>query len=172
MKKTVAKSLVVLDKISVYTGWAASLLVVPQVLALLYEVFARYALGSPTIWSYDTTYMLYGTHFLLGAAYTLQVKGHIRIDVIYGRLSERRQAWIDVICYLVIFMPVLCALLIGGFEYAMDAYKINEVSQFTPWQPIMWPFKGLMFVGFVLLSLQTLAEFVRQAHMAFTGEPI
>ncbi len=169
---TVSRLLKGIDKISVYMGWAASMLVAPQVLALIYEVFARYALGSPTIWSYDTTYMLYGTHFLLGAAYTLHVKGHIRIDVIYGRLSPRRQAWIDIICYLFIFLPVMWALICGGFEYVADAYNIKEVSQFSPWQPKMWPFKGLIFIGIVLLALQTLAEFIRQVHIAFKGEPI
>ena len=169
---SVRRLLVVIDKISVCVGWAAAILVVPQVAALLYEAFARYVMGSPTIWSYDATYMIYGTHYLLGAAYTLHVKNHIRIDVVYGHLSERKQAWIDVICYLFIFFPVLVALLIGGYEYAVDAYKINEVSQFTPWQPIMWPFKGLIFVGFFLLALQTLAEFIRQLHVALKGEPI
>lgn len=167
-----AKCLKLIDRTSVYVGWAASLIIVPQVLALIYEVFARYVFLRPTIWSYDTTYMLYGTHYLLGAAYTLHVKGHIRIDVIYGRLSKRRQALIDVTCYLVVFFPVIVSLLMGGYEYATYAYQIKEVSQFTPWQPILWPFKGLIFAGFLLLALQSLAEFIRNLHMVLKGEPL
>lgn len=161
-----------IDRISVTVGWAASLIVVPQVLALTYEVFARYIFNSPTIWSFDATYMMYGTHYLLGAAYTLKVKGHIRIDVIYGQLKPRKQAVIDVICYLLIFFPILTALIIGGFEYVLRAYTVQEVSQFTPWQPKLWPFKGLIFIGFCLLSLQSLAEFIRSLHLALKGKPL
>ena len=143
-----AKVLKGIDRISTYMGWTAALLAVPQVAALIYEVFARYVIMRPTIWSYDVTYMLYGTHYLLGAAYTLHVKGHIRIDVIYSHLAPRRQALIDAIGYLLVFFPVLAALLVGGLSYAAYAFEIQEVSQFTPWQPLLWPFKSLIFVGF------------------------
>ncbi len=165
-----AKLLKGIDRISTYLGWAAAFLAVPQVAALIYEVFARYVFLRPTIWSYDVTYMLYGTHYLLGAAYTLHVKGHIRIDVIYGRLRPRRQALIDVIGYLVVFFPVLAALLKGGLNYAAYAFEIQEVSQFTPWQPLLWPFKSLIFVGFFLLALQSLAELIRNLYLLVKGE--
>ena len=85
------------DAISEKTGRIVGWIAVPMILALIYEVFARYLFHSPTIWSYEITYMIYGTHFLLGAAYTLRVKGHIRIDLVYMQFSPRWRAMIDMI---------------------------------------------------------------------------
>ena len=62
---------------------------VPLVLAVAYEVIARYAFNAPTIWSFDVTYMLYGTIFMLGAAYALHKGAHIRTDFFFERWSVR-----------------------------------------------------------------------------------
>src|SRR3982751_6284717 len=82
----------VLDSISVGSGKLVAWLIVPMVASLVYEVIARYLFNAPTEWAYDMTFMLYGTFFMLGAAYTLQQKGHIRTDSLYIDWSPRRQA--------------------------------------------------------------------------------
>ena len=63
-------------------------------------------------------------------------------------------------------------LLISAIDMAKDAYEIKEVSQFTPWQPILWPFKSLMGVGFFLLLLQGFAEFIRSFVLLVRGKEI
>ena len=159
-----------IDAVSDRTGRIVGWIAVPMIVALIYEVFARYVFQRPTIWSYEITYMIYGTHFLLGAAYTLRVKGHIRIDLLYMRFSIRGRALIDVIGYLVIFFPIMFILVISSYDMAKDAYMIKEVSQFTPWQPILWPFKSVICVGFSLLILQGIAEFIRSVVTLIRGE--
>ena len=160
----------VIDKFSDRTGRIVGWIAVPMIIALIYEVFARYVFLRPTIWSYEITYMIYGTHFLLGAGYTLHVKGHIRIDLLYMRFPPRGRALIDVIGYLVIFFPIMFLLVISSYDMAKDAYDIKEVSQFTPWQPILWPFKSVIGVGFSFLILQGIAEFLRSVIMLIRGE--
>ena len=167
-----SKMLKLIDRVSVVSGRAISLIAVPMIAALVYEVFARYFLKRPTIWSYEITYMIYGTHYLLGTAYTLHVKGHIRIDLIYMKLSPRRRSIIDVLGYLIIFFPVVGLMVISSYNFARDAYIIGEVSQFTPWQPLLWPFKSMILIGFSLLFLQGLAEFIRSFVMLVKGESI
>lgn len=166
------KFLKVVDAISERTGRMVGWIAAPMILSLIYEVFARYIFQRPTIWSYEITYMIYGTHFLLGAAYTLKVKGHIRIDIVYMHFSPRAQAFIDVMGYLLIFFPVTVVLIVSGFDMARDAFVIKEVSQFTPWQPVLWPFKSMIFVGFALFFLQGLAEFARSVVLLIRGEEI
>ena len=161
-----------IDAVSDRTGRIVGWIAVPMIIALIYEVFARYVFQRPTIWSYEITYMIYGTHFLLGAAYTLRVKGHIRIDLLYMRFSQRGRALIDVIGYLVIFFPIMAILVVSSYDMAKDAYMIREVSQFTPWQPILWPFKSVICVGFSLLILQGVAEFIRGVVTLIRGEEI
>ena len=162
----------VIDAISDNTGRIVGWVAVPMIIALIYEVFARYVFYRPTIWSYEITYMIYGTHFLLGAAYTLRVKGHIRIDLVYMKFPPRGRALIDVIGYLVIFFPIMIILVVASYDMAKDAYVIQEVSQFTPWQPILWPFKSVICVGFSLLILQGIAEFIRSMIMLIRGEEL
>ncbi len=167
-----SKALQKIDRISYYVGWGASFLAIPMILALIYEVFARYVFHRPTIWSYEITYMIYGTHYLLGAAFTLYVKGHIRIDLFYMKMPKRGRALIDVLCYLVIFFPVVIILVISGIDFAFYAYKIKEVSQFTPWQPLLWPFKSFICIGFLFLALQGIAEFIRSLVLLIKGAEI
>jgi len=160
------------DAISEKTGRVVRWIAVPMIIALIYEVFARYVFHSPTIWSYEITYMIYGTHFLLGAAYTLKIKGHIRIDLVYMKFAPRWRALIDVIGYLVVFFPIVIVLIFASFDMAKEAYQIQEVSQFSPWQPILWPFKSVIFIGFSLLLLQGVAELVRSASMVIWEEEL
>lgn len=170
--KTLAKILGAIDRISDWTGRVIALIAVPMILALIYEVFARYVFHRPTIWSYEITYMIYGTHYLLGAAYTLHVKGHIRIDLLYMKFPPRGRALIDAIGFLVIFFPVMVVLITSGIDLAKDAYEIKEVSQFTPWQPLLWPFKSVICIGFVMLTLQGVAEFTRSVIVLARGREI
>lgn len=169
---TLSKALKFIDSTSKYVGWAASMIAIPMILALIYEVFARYVFLRPTIWSYEITYMIYGTHFLLGAAFTLYVKGHIRIDLVYMKFPPRGRAAIDVIGYTIIFFPVMFFLIKGGWSFASDAYRSKEVSQFTPWMPLLWPFKSAIFVGFILLTMQGVAEYIRAIFMLVKGREI
>ena len=80
-------------------------LVLPMVGGLCYEVFARYLFNAPTIWAYDVTYMLYGSHFMLGAAYTLYKGSHIRTDMLYENFPLKWKGRVDASMYLVFFFP-------------------------------------------------------------------
>src|ERR1043166_3160788 len=83
----------------------------PLVLAVSYEVIARYLFDAPTIWSFDVTYMLYGTLFMLGAAYALHKGAHIRTDFFYEKWSDKTKGMVDSISYIVFFFPSLIMLL-------------------------------------------------------------
>ena len=158
-----------MDSVSKVVGKTISLLALFQVAALVYEVTARYLFGEPTIWSYELTYMIYAAHYLLGAAFCLHLKGHIRIDVVYGLLGPRLRALIDCLGYLIVFFPIMIVLSISGYHLAMKAYVIQEVSQYTAWTPLFWPIKTVIFISFVLLVFQGLAEFIRRLSFLIKG---
>ena len=92
-----------IDAVVVVVGKAVAWLILPMVLSLVWEVTARYGFNAPTEWAYDMTFMLYGTFFMVGSAYTLYKKGHIRTDSYYANWSTRTQGWVDTICYLLFF---------------------------------------------------------------------
>lgn len=152
-------------------GGGAALLVIPLVIATCWEVFSRYALGAPTIWAFELGYMLMGVHFLLGAALTLKRQGHVRIDLIYARLSPRRRAWIDLILYLGLVLPALVLLCLRFLDYTAGAYASGEQSGMSAWNPPIWPFRAVILASFALLALQVLAECLRCLEAIRRGAP-
>jgi TRAP-type mannitol/chloroaromatic compound transport system permease small subunit len=152
-------------------GCFAAQLIVPLVVATCYEVFARYLFGAPTIWAFELGYMLTGAYFLLGSALTLQRGEHIRIDLIYARLSPRRKALIDLCGYVALFIPFSIFLGIRLWEYMASAQISGEGSGQSAWNPPIWPFRLVFFVGFATLGLQALAESAK-CLLTLTGRPL
>lgn len=150
-----------IDTFTEYQGRIACWIAVPMVLSLVYEVFARYLFNTPTSWSYDITYMIYGSHYLLGAGFALLYKVHIRIDVFYNLFPTRVRQVIDLLTYIFIFFPVFGILALSGVNMAADSYKTSEVSQFSPWAPLLWPYKTIIALAFIFMVLQGVAEFLR-----------
>jgi TRAP-type mannitol/chloroaromatic compound transport system permease small subunit len=159
-----------IDSISIWTGKGIAWIVIPNVLALVYEFVARYIFGKPTIWSYEVTYFLYGSHFLLGAAYTLQLKSHIRIDIFYQHISSRGRAIVDTIGYLVFFFPVMLLLIYGGAEFTIQSFEMSEKSGLSPWRPYLYPYKAIVVISIFLLFLQGITEFIRNSYLALKGK--
>jgi len=158
-----------LDCVAVVSGHVVAWLIVPMVLALGYEVVARYVFNAPTEWAYDMTFMLYGSFFMLGAAYTLQRKGHVRTDSFYAAWSPRRQAATDLAGYLLMFFPFVAVFVFVGWGYFWKAYVTHETFVSSSWQPITWPFKLAMPVAGVLLMVQGVSECLKCLHTLRTG---
>ena len=156
-----------LDVVARTAGKAVAWLILPMVGSLVWEVVARYFFSAPTVWAYDMTFMLYGTFFMLGSAWTLQRGGHIRTDVYYGKWSHRTQARVDLVCYLVLFFPAMLVFFWLGAEYFWKSFQQNERIVTSPWLPIVWPFKFTMPLSAVLLLLQGVAECLRLWPRAF-----
>ena len=135
-----------------------SLTIIPLVLTATYEVFARYVFGAPTIWAYELGYMITGTHFLIGAAITLARDSHVRIDILYDRLSLKSRALVNLAFYVALFLPFLVLLNDALWHYALAAFASGERSGNSAWNPPIWPFRVLLSCGFTLLALQVIAE--------------
>jgi TRAP-type mannitol/chloroaromatic compound transport system permease small subunit len=163
------KTVRAIDKFTDTTGVWVAWLNVPLVLAVAYEVIARYAFNAPTIWSFDVTYMLYGTIFMLGCAYALLKGAHIRTDFFYEKWSDRTRGMVDSISYIVFFFPSIIMLLAASGTEAWYSFTINETSEQTPWRPILWPFKAVVPLTCVLLLLQGVSELIKSFYAARTG---
>jgi len=149
-----------IGKVSKWTGLSVSWLVVPLVFVMVYEVIAR-KFFTPTTWAFDSAYILYGTHFMLAAAYCLYRGKHVRTDVWYGSWSPRTQGLVDSILYLFLFLPGMAFFFWLSWEYFHESLLIWERSTFSPWRPIIWPFKLVIPVSVALLILQGIAELLK-----------
>lgn len=150
-----------IDKISEWTGALAAWIVIPLMVVVLIDVFQRHVLNTPTYWGYDVLWMLFSAQFLLGGAFTLLRKGHIRIDIVYGLLSDRAKLIYDIVNTLLIILPPAVLLTWGGVFFAADAWSSGEKLSTTNWFFPSAPSKTLIPIAFFLLALQCLAEIIR-----------
>ena len=152
-----------------WTGRIFAWFIFPMVFGLAYEVFARYLFNAPTFWAYETTYQLYGAHFMLGAAHTLYKGKHIRTDIFYDRWPAKWQGRVDAFLYLFFFFPGMIAFFWAGWDEALHAWAINELSEATPWRPPLYPFKTVIPVAAALLLIQGVSEFLKSTYAAIRG---
>ena len=145
-------------------GVAAALLLVPLVGATCYEVFARYVLDRPTVWAYEVGYILTGSHFLLGLAYTLRSNEHIRIDIFSGHFSARTRAAIDIAAYAVM-LPLLVWLSWALWEHLATGWARNERSGQSAMNMPVWPFRTVFLMAFAVLALQVAAEALKSLRI-------
>ncbi|MBN9264061.1 MAG: hypothetical protein BGN89_13995 [Alphaproteobacteria bacterium 64-6] len=150
-----------IDSLSTWTGKAFAWLIMVLTLGVSYEVLVRYAFRAPTTWAFDFSYINYGAMFLMAGAYTLSRGGHVRADVVYRFLKPRTQASVDLILYVIFFLPAVAALIYSGWKYAATSIRFKEVSIFSPAGIPIFPLKTLIPVTGVLLLLQGAAEIIR-----------
>ena len=158
-----------IDRFTDTTGTWIAWLNIPLVLAVSYEVVARYGFNAPTIWAYDVSFMLYATIFMLGAAYALHKGAHIRTDFFFEKWSIRTRGVIDSVAYIAFFFPALGVFLYVSGAEGWYAFEIGETSEQSPWRPILWPFKMVVPLTCLLLMIQGVAETIKSVYAARTG---
>jgi len=156
------------DAISTWVGKAAAWLIVVLMLVVCAEVFKRYALNAPTAWIFDVNNMLYGTLFMLGGAYTLAHDGHVRGDFFYGNMKPRTQASLDLVLYVVFFLPGIAALTWAGWTYFNESLAMREQTFNATPIPI-YPFKFVIPVAGAIVLMQGLSEILRCLVCIRTG---
>src|SRR5688572_18313882 len=159
-----------IDTLSMWVGKAFAWLILVLTLGVSYEVFVRYVLGAPTTWAFDFSYINYGALFLMAGAYTLSRNGHVRADVLYRLWKPRTQARMDLVLYVIFFLPAVLAFIYSGWNYAAMSIRFKEVSIFSPAGVPVFPLKTLVPVTGVLLLLQGIAEIIRCIICIRSGE--
>ena len=150
-----------IDSLSAGVGKAFGWLIMVLTAGVSYEVFVRYVLRAPTTWAFDLAYITYGAMFLMAGAYTLSRNGHVRADVMYRFWKPRTQATMDLVLYIIFFIPAVAAFMYAGWNYAEMSVRFKEVSIFSPAGVPVYPLKALIPVTGVLLLLQGIAEIIR-----------
>lgn len=153
------------------SGWLGALLVFPLIGALIVEVFSRYVAGRPTLWAFEVSYMVMGAMFMLGMANALRIGQHVSVDIMALKLSPKVNAAIRAVGY-VMFLPVLAWLVWELSKYALGAFESNERSGRSAWNPVVWPIFTVWFIGFSILALQVVAEFLKSVCLIRGKAPV
>jgi len=148
------------DRLSTWLGQLFAWSIILLTFGISWEVFSRYVLGKPHAWMLDAQIMAYGILFMMAGAYTLAKNGHVRGDVLYGFFRPRTQATLDLILYILFFLPGVLAMTYAGWFFFTDSLAIREQTFNADPIPV-YPFKFFIsFAGAVLL-LQGLVEIAR-----------
>lgn len=158
-----------IGKISDLSGRIASVLVLPLVFAMVFEVVSRYVFSAPTIWAFELSYMMMGTIFLLGLSYALHVGQHVNVDFIHQRLHPRVIGTIDAIAYLILtaMLVWMTMTLIKNVEIV---YRTGEGSGLSAWNPVIWPYRVIYVIGFAAFALQSFGKFLENALVVFGAQ--
>lgn len=191
--------LLYVDRLNLWVGHTFAWLVVIMTLATSYDVTARYVFKfapwcelsssllpfcGPTTWAYDSQYILYGTLFMMGGAYTLSRSAHVRGDIFYKDWSPRTQATVDLALYVLFFFPGMIALISVGAQWAalsysfgrpadaslLDLFTYGEKSALSSKGPAIWPLKMVIPVAGAFMLLQGVVEALRCVQTIRTGE--
>ncbi len=165
--------ILIIDSLTAWIGKAFAWCILLLTLAVAYEVFVRYVLRDPTSWAFDMSYMMYGSLFMIGGAYTLARDGHVRGDVLFRLWKPKVQATVELTLYILFFFPGILALIIAGTDYAGESWSYNygtgEVSINSPANVPISQFKTVLPVAGGLLFLQGIAQVCRCIVCLKTG---
>jgi TRAP-type mannitol/chloroaromatic compound transport system permease small subunit len=160
-----------IETISRFGGYAAAALVLMLIILMVYEVVVRYVFAAPTVWSYEVSTWVMGASFVLAIAYTLMTNSHVRVDFVHDLLGPRARHAFDILGYGLFVLPLLIWLSWGMWGYFYRALTTAERSGQSVWNPVIWPFRLVLFVGVVTVTLQVVAEIVKSAF-ALAGAPL
>ncbi len=149
------------DGVSAWFGKAFAWLIVLMTFGTSYEVFVRYVLGSPTPWALDVSFIMYGTLFMMGGAYTLSRGQHVRGDFLYRTWQPKTQAKVDLVLYIFFFFPGVLALVFTGWKYSSRSWSYTEVSVNSPAGIPIFQFKSVLVAAGLLLVIQGVAQIFR-----------
>lgn len=149
------------DSVSAWFGKTFGWLIILMTFGMSYEVLVRYLFNSPTPWALDISFIMYGTLFMMGGAYTLSRGGHVRGDFLYRMWQPRTQALVDLILYFLFFFPGILALVFAGWKYASRSWGYDEVSVNSPAGIPIYQFKTVIVAAGILMIIQGLAQVCR-----------
>lgn len=149
------------DRVNETIGkWVSWLILLSILISAANAVIRKTLDMSSNAWL-ELQWYLFGAAFLLAAAYTLKQNEHIRIDIVYGMFSRRKQHWIDLFGHVFFLMPFTILMISYFISYVGLSFRIGEVST-NAGGLIIWPAKALLLIGFVQLGLQGLSEIIKK----------
>ncbi len=160
-----------IEAVTEWAGKVARWFIIFMIVAIVIEVFMRYVLNNPTIWSYEISLMLGAAMYAIGYSYTERQRGHVRVDIFYHKYSDRQKAISDAILGILFFLPVILFTTYGAWGWMLKSWGMAEKSVESFWYPPLYPLRTVVFIGWMLLLLQGLVGLYRNFYYWIKGRP-
>ncbi|KMY65739.1 C4-dicarboxylate ABC transporter permease [Desulfocarbo indianensis] len=163
--KSIAKRI---DAINEWVGRGVSWVTTGLVVVVFVDVVMRYAFKTSFVFTQELEWHLFAFIFLMGAGYTLLHDGHVRVDIIFQRLSTRGQAWVNLIGCLVFLFPGCYLVIVTSYGFAAESFRLMEGSPDPGGIAYRYVLKACIPLGFSLFTLQGVSLFIRSL-LTITG---
>lgn len=159
-----------IDRFQERFGKGVSWLSLVMVLVVFGDVVSRYAFRTTSGAVQELEWYLFGTLYLLAAGYTLLHDEHVRVDIMYSKLSPRRRAWTDFILFWVFFFPSCLMVIYTAWPFVRMSWSVWEGSPDPGGLPLRWLLKSMIIVGFLLLVVQGISQTIKSFYWAMGWE--
>ncbi len=136
-----------IDAIGYFTG----VLLIVMILNVAFDVMMRYVFHNSSIGMQEVEWHLFSIIILYGTGYALRHNAHVRVDFVYDRLPERKKAWINILGTIFFLLPLALLIIYGSYDFVMDAYTTNEISEDPGGLPYRWIIKAQIPIAFLFL---------------------
>ena len=153
-----------LENINEWVGKIFGWLAIIFTIIMLYEVVTRRFFGKPTVWATETSTYVFGVYVMILIGYTLLHDSHVRIDILHSKFSSKTIVILDLIGYIVFFIPFIVGALIGGYKFALQSFMTLERSDSIA-GIIIWPVKAAIPIGMLFALLQGILEFIKKINI-------
>jgi len=139
------------DKIIDFVGLITVILLLLMILNVAYDVFARYVMHNSSIGMQELEWHLFAVIMLYGTGVALKHNAHVRVDFIYDRLKPKKQALINIVGTILFLLPLVLLVIYGSYDFVMDSYTTNEISEDPGGLPMRWLIKAQIPFAFIFL---------------------
>jgi TRAP-type mannitol/chloroaromatic compound transport system permease small subunit len=151
-------------------GHAVSWLMFVMVVVVFGDVIFRYVFSKTWVFVQELEWHLFGLVYLLGAGYTLLHDEHVRVDILYSKLTARKKAWVDLVLLFVMFFPSCLLVIYTTWPFLRNSFMVNEGSPDPGGIPARWALKSVIIIAFALLILQGISQAIKNLYWALGWE--
>jgi TRAP-type mannitol/chloroaromatic compound transport system permease small subunit len=155
------------EKLNKYLSNFTAILMLLVMLNVFIDVVLRYTFHTGSIASQEMEWHLFAVMFLFGISYALQDESHVRVDFIYDNLSKKRKAWINIIGTIFMLIPFAAFIVYGSYEFVMDSYSVNEISEDPGGLKYRWIIKAMIPLAFFTLILSAIGYIKTNLKLIF-----
>jgi TRAP-type mannitol/chloroaromatic compound transport system permease small subunit len=161
-----------MDRVIDWVGYMTGVLLIIMILNVAFDVMMRYVFHNSSIGMQEVEWHLFAVIILYGTGYALRHNAHVRVDFVYDRLAERKKAWINIIGTILFILPLTALLIDGSYNFVMDAYTTNEISEDPGGLPYRGIIKAQIPAAFVFLVFAAINYILHHINVLRGLEPI
>lgn len=150
----------IINNFNAFFGKAISWLSFILVLIVTGDVVSRYIFNASSVAVQELEWHIFAALFLLGATYTLRVDDHVRVDVMYSLLNNRKKAWINLIGTIVFLIPFCLLVIYTSYRFVYNSWLFGEISPDPGGLPARYIIKSVLPLSFLLLLIQGISMFL------------